>query len=303
MTQANAFSQQGKFFLALGLDENVRQSLEQDFQIEELDIEDVFTNTQLSKIERRKNYLYVALQFPEYDKANQTFISKEVHTFLSHNFLLVVDKNEFKYCERFKNLLHRLVEDPEDHFEVFYEMVDFIITNIFRVIGKFREDIVNIEKDLFSFEKSQDNLKEILIVKKNLINFMSTLTPLESALTDLQSRKISLIDEEGKEMLDDSLDKIKKMLNNLRNFKEQLTLLTETNESLISRSTNQTLQVLTSISLIAVVPTFLASFFGMNVYFGWEVNQESWWPLIGIITIIALITLLLWHWFRQKGWV
>lgn len=63
-------------------------------------------------------------------------------------------------------------------------------------------------------------------------------------------KNITLIDEVSREAIDDSLDKIKKLINRLENFRETMKLLTETNEMLIARNTNDNIRRLTFINIL-----------------------------------------------------
>jgi Mg2+ and Co2+ transporter CorA len=57
--------------------ENIARELEEQYNVTDLDVEDVTTNTQLSKLEKRKEYLYVALQFPDLRKFTFLFLKKD----------------------------------------------------------------------------------------------------------------------------------------------------------------------------------------------------------------------------------
>jgi Mg2+ and Co2+ transporter CorA len=69
-------------------------------------------------------------------------------------------------------------------------------------------------------------------------------------LEEILRKNITLIDEVSQEAIDDSLDKIKKLINRLENFRETMKLLTETNEMLIARSTNDNVRRLTLINVL-----------------------------------------------------
>lgn len=289
--------------LIKGLDEELKITLFEKYKIEELDIEDVYTSTQLSKIEQRKDYLYVALQFPEYDKVKRHFDLKEIHCFINPGYFLVIDKDNFKHLNQFDNLKETFLSHDYDSFDVFYEMLDFFVTKIFRVIGKFRAEIADLERGLFDEGGDKEDLiTEIQIIKRNLINFTSIISPLKTLIEEMQTKYTAFIDADGKEFLDDSLDKVKKMMNNLGNFRDQMVMITETNESLIARNTNETIKILTAVNLIAVVPTALASFFGMNLYFGWDVTKESLLPFLAITSLILAATLATYIYFKKKKW-
>ena len=74
----------------------------------------------------------------------------------------------------------------------------------------------------------------------------------------------------------------------------------DTYANLINNNVSQVMKMLTSISIIMMFPTLMASLFGMNLINGME---QAWWgfPLAIILTII--ITLLFWWFFRHKKWI
>ena len=74
----------------------------------------------------------------------------------------------------------------------------------------------------------------------------------------------------------------------------------DTYANLINNNMSQVMKMLTSISIIMMFPTLMASLFGMNLINGME---RVWWgfPLAIILTII--ITLLFWWFFRHKKWI
>lgn len=130
--------------------------------------------------------------------------------------------------------------------------------------------------------------------------------PLEDMFDELTLKHSELIDGTGKEAIDDSLDKIKKLVNRLDNFRETMKLLTETNEMLMARSTNQNVRRLTLFNVLLLCPTLVAGFFGMNVHFGWFTalsDNAAMSPLLTIIVAMVFITLATYHFFIWKKWI
>ncbi|NJK71169.1 MAG: hypothetical protein HC932_02835 [Thermales bacterium] len=240
-----------------GLSPELRNLLETEYQIDRLHIEDVFTNTQLAKTEKKENYLYVAFHFPEFDKHKRNFLSKEVHFFVTNEYLKIIDKDNYKHISKFQEIQDDILGKNPTTFNSFYEIIDFIITRIFNTLGRFKAEIEDVERAIFeNSTRMEDLLIEILIIKRNLINFISIITPMERVIKELQTPKYNkFITTRGIEKLDDSHDKLEKMLNRLNNFKEQITLLKETNETQIARSTNQTIRTLTSVNLLVLIPS------------------------------------------------
>lgn len=294
--------QSPKFEIIEGVTEELKARLQEEFDADKLDIEDVFTYTQLAKIERKEKYLYIALHFPQFDKTARHFVSKEVHCFITNEKALIIDKDRLRFLPDFVEAYGTQIEDWTT-FDAFYEMLDYVVTRLFKVIGKFQQEIRSIEDAIFTTADKQQLLLDILVVKRNLINYLSIIGPLYKAINELETKHANVITKKGLEKIDDSYDKIEKILNNLTNYKEQITLLKETNETLIATSTNETVKKLTGINLLVFVPSIVTSFFGMNVYFGLLGSEQSWWPIVWIIGVILALTISFYLYFRKKGWI
>jgi magnesium transporter len=86
----------------------------------------------------------------------------------------------------------------------------------------------------------------------------------------------------------------------LENYKEVVEALEDTNESVISHRVNDILRVLTSISVIVLPLTLLASVWGMNVGVPGEGDQTAFWAIAA--TMVALLVGMV-AYFRRRGWL
>jgi Mg2+ and Co2+ transporter CorA len=287
-----------QYYFTSKLDERVKDLLTIK-QIDPLDIEDIFTDTNLSKAEVKKLYTYLALQLPEYDRETSFFQKKQIQMVYNEDYMILIDENNHKNLQIFETQRRSGNMQFNNPSELALEIFDFLVTRLIRVVNKLRDEVVDIEKSIFNFESSRDLILDLQILKKNIINFVSLITPLNDALSDL--RKSATPEEILK--IDDTSDKINKMLNNLSNFKEQLSLLTETNEVLIARSTNEIVKVMTFVNILFLIPTIIVGFFGMNVGFGWSTDTFTPVAIIGISALIVISMVSAFLVFKKKKWL
>jgi magnesium transporter len=285
--------------------EKFKLDLEKKYKIEELDIEDVFTSTQLSKIEKHNAYTYVALQFPDLNDDEGIFVTKELHLFIGKSFLIIYDKHLFSLMERFQEKHTHRIARSKTPFQAFYEILDYLITRMTRAMRKFSVEVDTLEDILFTKKGTdKDFIFDIQILKRNIINFSSLIGPIEDVFEDLQKNYTRAIKTDKRvQLLDDTLDKIRKMKNNLINFKEQMALISETNEQLIARNTNEVIKVMTATTILVMIPSFIAAFFGMNVYLGWDPSEHNLVPLtvVAVGTIITFTSVFVY--FKKRNWI
>jgi magnesium transporter len=86
----------------------------------------------------------------------------------------------------------------------------------------------------------------------------------------------------------------------LENYKEVVEALEDTNESVLAHRVNDVLRVLTSISVVVLPLTLIASVFGMNVAVPGEQSITAFW--IVIVAMAALLGGML-AFFRRRGWL
>jgi magnesium transporter len=99
---------------------------------------------------------------------------------------------------------------------------------------------------------------------------------------------------------DDVIDASERIWDTLENYKEVVEGLESTNESVLSHNVNDSLRVLTSITVIVLPLTLLASIFGMNVHFPGEGESIAF-----VFIIIAMFAILVGMaaFFRMRGWL
>jgi magnesium transporter len=86
----------------------------------------------------------------------------------------------------------------------------------------------------------------------------------------------------------------------LENYKEVVEALEDTNESVITHRLNNVLRVLTSVSVILLPLTLIASIWGMNVRVPGEQSIGAFWTIIGVM-LCVLVGMVLF--FRRRGWL
>lgn len=88
------------------------------------------------------------------------------------------------------------------------------------------------------------------------------------------------------------VDSSKMLLKTIQNIRSA-------NEAILTQNLNNTIKVLTALTVIFTVPTVISSLYGMNVALPLAENPNAFWALVVIIAAcVALIT----YYFSQKNW-
>ena len=158
-----------------------------------------------------------------------------------------------------------------------------------------------LEEEIFE-GRSEEVVRDISNVKQEIINFRKVIRPQRPVLRDLEKvkRRYLAPDMDLEIYFDDIVDAHERIWDMLENYKEVVEALEDTNESVISHRVNDILRVLTSISVIVLPLTLLASIWGMNVRVPGEGSTPAFWEIAGVM-VVLLVGMV--AYFRNRGWL
>jgi magnesium transporter len=281
-----------------------RAWLEERFEFHPLDYEDVYSRNQRPKVDEYDDYLFIVLHFPRYDKTVARLNAAEVDIFVGPDYLITLPNEEmqpidylFERCRANEELRESLFSKGPGY--LLYRIVDDCVDASFPMLRKMGNKLERIEDDIFEGE-SDDVVRDISNVKQEIINFRKVVRPQRAAFRDLERTKTRYIAEDLDIYFEDISDASERVWDMLENYKEVVEALEATNESAIAHRTNETFRVLTTISLIFLPLTLIASIWGMNVRVPGEQDLTGFWIIIGVMVVLLGSAV---AFFRRRGWL
>jgi magnesium transporter len=280
--------------------------LEENFDFHALDLEDVLSRNQRPKIDKYEDYLFIVLHFPVFDPAAGRLGAGELDLFVGPGFLITIPNQPlqpveylFERCRQKEELRDQLFSRGAGY--LLYRIVDDGFDYCFPMLRKIGNKLDALEEEIFE-GRSEEIVRDISNVKQEIINFRKVIRPQRPVLRDLERVKGRyLAPEIDLEIyFDDIVDAHERIWDMLENYKEVVEALEESNESVISHRVNDILRVLTSISVIVLPLTLLASIWGMNVGVPGEGDTTAFWVITA--SLAALLVGMV-AYFRRRGWL
>src|SRR5215204_1799922 len=283
-----------------------RSWLEEHFEFHALDLEDVLSRNQRPKIDVYDDYLFIVLHLPVFDPQAGRLGTGEPDVFVGPDYVVTIPNLPlqpveylFERCRAKEELREQLFSRGSGY--LLYRLVDDSFDYCFPMLRKIGNKLDALEDDIFE-ERAEEVVRDISNVKQEIINFRKVIRPQRPVLRDLEKVKQRYLatDLDLEIYFDDIVDAHERIWDMLENYKEVVEALEDTNESVISHRVNDILRVLTSISVIVLPLTFIASLWGMNVGVPGEGDQTGFWIITG-----AMITMLVGMvvFFRRRGWL
>src|SRR5215207_9514084 len=280
--------------------------LEEHFDFHALDFEDVLSRNQRPKIDTYDDYLFIVLHFPVFDSAAGRLGAGELDLFVGPGYLVTIPNQPlqpveylFERCRQKEELRDQLFSRGSGY--LLYRLVDDGFDYCFPMLRKIGNKLDALEVEIFE-GRSDEIVRDISNVKQEIINFRKVIRPHRPVLRDLEKVKQRYLspDMDLEIYFDDVVDAHERIWDMLENYKEVVEALEDTNESVLSHRVNDILRVLTSISVIVLPLTLLASIWGMNVGVPGEQDLTAFWVVVGgmLVVLVAMVT-----YFRRRGWL
>ncbi|MER2996729.1 magnesium transporter CorA family protein [Pontibacter populi] len=274
------------------------QELAQKYGLHPASVRDCLQPEHLPKYEVANNIVFIITRIFD-TKAHREAdtiqeLTNKVSIFYHENFVFTIHRHPVDFIAEVKEkyidtgliktssgLLTRLVrsafrtfDDPADKLA---NDLDYYETKTF-----LQSKPVSLTKGLYHLKRKVGVSKRVLKLSEVILDNLKllNLTPTEMQdMQDLHVHMVTLYDE----------------LNDSTNH------LVNTYISLSSQKTNEVMRVLTIFSVFFMPLTFIVGIYGMNFEFMPELHSVYGYPTV--ILAMALITLVVYLWFRRKGWL
>ncbi len=265
-------------------------------------LEDSQERVQQSKLDIYEQYMFMSVAVPIQFSQGKRLVNLEFSFFLTENAIVTITqektdlfKQEQQEGDTVANI--KLADTPQLMAYRFLEkLYDTSAKNI-ESVGK----MINSIDDYILDVRSSTIIRNISILQRNMIYFMTTLESALPLLTELEQKNVCFGDVSMNEYWGDLVDTLRQQRELLDDYDRLLSKLAKAHENVLNYHTNHVIHVLTIISVIFLPLNLIAGIYGMN----FSVLPTAHHPLgffIALLTMILVAASML-LFFRYKKWV
>ena len=276
-------------FVWVGLhepDEPLLLKLQEEFDLHDLAIEDALQAHQRTKIETYGDSLFIVVQTAQLVGGNIAF--GETQIFLGHRYFITVRHGASlsyaparRSCEQAPELLSN---GPS---YALYGVLDFIVDNFLPIVRDFREELHDLENDIFAETFNRSTIKRLYDMQRELMTLRMAVAPLQDVINQLVRMHPHLIHDDLRAYFRDIYDHVFRVNETISAMREMLGAAITVNLSLVTFGQNEVMKKLAGWAAMLAAPTLITSWYGMNFVHMPELNQP--WAYPTIICFVGLI--------------
>ncbi len=273
--------------------------LTKDYDLPDDLITDILDIDERSRIEFEDYWTLIILRIPVKDTNNGIpFHTIPLGIVLKENLTLTISVKENKVLpislpiqsrEQYKN--------TSDNISFILKLFTNSANLYLRYLKQLNQMTSAIEQDLEKSIKNKE-LNKLLKMEKCLVYFITSIKGNEMVLAKLRSSK-RITDEVNEDLLEDAIIENRQALEMAQIHSDILSGMMDAFASVISNNLNVVMKQLTIISIVLMIPTLVASFFGMNVP---NFLEQSNWGMVIIVLISLLLSIIGVVSFRKREW-
>ena len=238
--------------------------------------------------DRRKETLIViynvikqSLNSNQYETIPMTFIVRK-------NQIITITNHHNEY------IVQAMKEELEERPDI--SLFTFLFSSLFMITEYYFPKIEKLKKEqeLLSQMLRQKTTKEDLFALSDLeigsVYLVSATKQNAIVLEQLKTQSVfKVLDDVEKEELEDSLIEAKQLVEMTSINLQILHQLSGTYNNVLNNNLNDTMKLLTVISILLTVPDIVTGFFGMNVQIPFTEHSHGWGIVLGIIIAIWIL--------------
>ena len=271
------------------------------------DLKEVLDHEERPKVSDLDNYSLIIVRAPwvENDEITTTplslFISK------NKNNVISIALKELSSVHRIKQLIEIKKIDMAQHTMSFfiYKLLDEIFNAYFSILSTL-EDKIEMLEDAIVAKAEGVKVHSIFAIKKTLIFFHKALTATRDVIASIEKEYVANIDKKNIKRFRALYNDVTQLIDMVGTYRDILTSTLEIYLSAVSNNLNKTIKTLTIISSFVLIPTLIASIYGMNFDTSSVFNlPELGWKYGYILSLGLMLTstVLTYLFFRKKGWM
>lgn len=270
----------------------------QKLQVPESFLDDIADTDERPRTDTEGNWLLTILRIPmQSSQLGVPFITIPIGIITNNEIIVSV-------CYHHTDLIPDFIAHTQRKSIIVRNKLDLILRIIYssavwflKYLKQINNDVTTAEKELEKSIRNEDLLR-LMKLQKTLVYFNTSIRGNEMLIGKLKNifQDTGYLDVE---LLEDVAIELKQAYNTVNIYSDILTGTMDAFASIISNNVNAIMKRMTSLSITLMIPTLIASFYGMNVNIHLERYPHAF---IFIVLFSAALSAVIFVWFRKIKW-
>ena len=272
--------------------------LENELNVPAAFLHDIADTDERPRIDSEGNWLLTILRIPIFVKDNNiTYTTVPIGIITNNEIIISVCYHSTAMIPDFIEYTRRKGINVPNRYELILRLIYSSSVWFLKYLKQINNEVSTAEKELQQSIRNEDLLR-LMKLQKCLVYFNTSIRG-----NEVMIRKLPKIfnekDYQSPELLEDVMIELKQAQNMVNIYSDILTGTMDAFASIISNNVNTIMKRMTSLSIVLMVPTLIASFYGMNVDIHIEELPHAFSLIVCFSVLLSALAFIV---FRKIKW-
>ncbi len=272
--------------------------LENELNVPAAFLHDIADTDERPRIDSEGNWLLTILRIPIFVKDNNiTYTTVPIGIITNNEIIISVCYHSTAMIPDFIEHTRRKGINVPNRYELILRLIYSSSVWFLKYLKQINNEVSTAEKELQQSIRNEDLLR-LMNLQKCLVYFNTSIRG-----NEVMIRKLPKIfnekDYQNPELLEDVMIELKQAQNMVNIYSDILTGTMDAFASIISNNVNTIMKRMTSLSIVLMVPTLIASFYGMNVDIHIEELPHAFSLIVCFSVLLSALAFIV---FRKIKW-
>jgi magnesium transporter len=282
--------------------------LQRTFAFHPLALEDVTRRHQRPKIDEYPGYYFGVLYAARLKPRARHVAGHELQFFWGKNYLVTIHADVFPEIDdlaaRAQSNALTPITGPSGRLlttvDLVYRLIDAVVDGYFPAVDALIEWSEDLEQAMFNGPRSQQTLRSIFALKKDLLQLRRTVAPSREVVNVLLRHDQAFFGDEFFVYFQDVYDHTVRVIDSLDTYRDLLSSSLDTYLSIVSNDVSQTVKKMTAVTAILMVDALVSGVYGMN----FDIMPELHWQYgyLWAMGLMVVASVSLYVLFRRIRW-
>jgi magnesium transporter len=275
-------------------------TMQQEFGLHELAVEDAHHGHQRPKIEEYGDSLFAVVKTAEIEDGKLHI--GELDVFVGKNYVLSVRNRS---AQGFLGVRARCENEPNQLRKgsafVLYALMDAVVDRYFPVVETLESELETIEAKIFEQDGQRSNIERLYELKREVVMMKHIVAPLMEAVGKLYGGRVPGLCESTRDYFRDIGDHLYRINSLIDAIRETISTAIQVNLSMVTIEESEVNKRLAAWAAIFAVATAFFGVWGMNFKFMPELEWKYGYP--AALAIVTGVCGYLYYRFKRSGWL
>lgn len=274
--------QPGSWIRVENPNDDERSKLIKDFKLDETILQDALDPHEVPRIETEDNNIYLITRLPDTDDEFNDFTTPVM--FVVHpKHLITVSRDPL--ARLWQPFIDKTAIATTQQTQTLLMMLEAIVLQYERRVAIINRQMRAAIGDVTRLRPT--DIATFVEYERKLNDYLDALIPSNNAIEKLLGGRFLKLHEDDKDLVEDLSIDLEQIIVRCKSLLRTITNVRDSYRAVMDTKLNETIRILTVITLAVTVPTMLAGLYGMNVHLPGENSPIMFWIIAGISLVTS----------------